>query len=207
MIKPTHSTSTTCTSFKQLCRHMDCGARRECTPEVLESLHSPTLLWALKIYSCFLCQTFLFQRGLFPLETKVLIRTFLQITWVKYFNFFGEITELYWSSSSPLKTAPQPYKQHYTSQDSFVYLQATNIISHLVASWPMPWEVFNWMCLYSNTQGNFYHPIQFSSRQRLCLENINLYIHLPAGTVGEAVFVGSMWQWPTAVSLIICKDL
>lgn len=49
---------------------------------------------------------------------------FLQITWVKYFYFFGEITELYQSSSSPPpKTAPQHYRQHDTPQDSFVYLQ------------------------------------------------------------------------------------
>lgn len=48
---------------------------------------------------------------------------FLQVTRVKYFYFFGEIAELYQSSSSPPKTAPQHYRQHDTSQDGFVYLQ------------------------------------------------------------------------------------
>lgn len=76
--------------------------------------------------------------------------------WLELFaNNMGEIFVFLWGNNraalkqkKPLQdSTPQHYRQHYTSQDSFVYLQATNIISHLVASWFMPWEVFNLMYL------------------------------------------------------------
>lgn len=82
-------------------------------------------------------------------------------------NYVGEIVLFLWENNRAVpKQQPHPVKQHVRT-DSMMFLKTvlciynfciTNITSHLVPSWPMPWEVFNWSVPSQTCKGIFTIP-------------------------------------------------